>query len=98
MTPAGAMTALPTALAASADTALPVLRDDGGAPAPAPPLSRQDERAAFETNKLRKRLRRLVGQAIGDFSMIGRGDRVMVCLSGGKDSYGMLDILLSLRD
>ncbi len=49
-------------------------------------------------NKLEKRLRRLVGQAIADFDMIGAGDRVMVCLSGGKDSYGLLDVLLKLRD
>jgi tRNA 2-thiocytidine biosynthesis protein TtcA len=48
-------------------------------------------------NKLQKRLRRNVGNAIADYSMIEAGDRVMVCLSGGKDSYGMLDILLSLR-
>ena len=51
----------------------------------------------YEANKLAKRLRREVGQAIVDFSMIEEGDRVMVCLSGGKDSYGMLDFLLSLQ-
>ena len=54
-------------------------------------------KAEFEANKLRKRLRRLVGAAIADFSMIAPHDRVMVCLSGGKDSYGLLDILLSLQ-
>lgn len=51
-----------------------------------------------EFNKLRKRLRRNVGQAIADYNMIQDGDKVMVCLSGGKDSYTMLDILLNLRD
>ena len=52
----------------------------------------------YEANKLAKRLRRQVGQAIGDFGLIEEGDRVMVCLSGGKDSFGLLDILLALRD
>ncbi|HLF31759.1 MAG TPA: tRNA 2-thiocytidine(32) synthetase TtcA [Xanthomonadales bacterium] len=51
----------------------------------------------YSGNKLVKRLQRKVGQAIGDFNMINDGDRVMVCLSGGKDSFTMLDILLDLR-
>ena len=50
-----------------------------------------------ERNKLRKRVRRLVGQAIHDYNMVEEGDRVMVCLSGGKDSYALLDVLLSLQ-
>lgn len=53
---------------------------------------------AFEANKLSKKLHRQVGQAIADFNMIEAGDKVMVCLSGGKDSYALLDILLSLRE
>ena len=52
----------------------------------------------FEEKKLAKRIRRLAGQAIADFRMIEEGDRVMVCLSGGKDSYGLLDVLLSLKE
>ena len=52
----------------------------------------------FEENKLEKKLCRLVGQSIGDFGMIEDGDKVMVCVSGGKDSYAMLDILLKLRE
>jgi tRNA 2-thiocytidine biosynthesis protein TtcA len=52
----------------------------------------------LEANKLAKRLRRQVGQAIQDYAMIREGDRVMVCLSGGKDSYAMLDVLLKLRE
>lgn len=51
----------------------------------------------YDLNKLHKRLRRNVGQAIADFNMIEEGDRVMVCLSGGKDSYTMLDILQNLQ-
>jgi len=61
------------------------------------PDHKQLEKQRFEANKLEKRLCRLAGQAIADFNMIEAGDRVMVCLSGGKDSYGLLDVLLKLR-
>jgi tRNA 2-thiocytidine biosynthesis protein TtcA len=60
-----------------------------------PELSRKEK---TEFNKLQKRLRRNVGNAIADYNMIEPGDKVMVCLSGGKDSYGMLDILINLRN
>jgi tRNA 2-thiocytidine biosynthesis protein TtcA len=59
--------------------------------------ARDPRRAQFEANKLTKRLQRLAGEAIADFSMIEAGDRVMVCLSGGKDSYGLLDVLMALQ-
>jgi tRNA 2-thiocytidine biosynthesis protein TtcA len=61
------------------------------------PLSRE-AKIERETHKLEKRLCRQVGQAIAHFNMIEEGDRVMVCLSGGKDSYGLLDILMKLRE
>ncbi|MCZ2497187.1 tRNA 2-thiocytidine(32) synthetase TtcA [Xylophilus sp. Kf1] len=67
--------------------------------APLPTLDAAPQRLKIEreTHKLEKRLCREVGSAIVDFNMIEEGDRVMVCMSGGKDSYGMLDILQKLQ-
>jgi len=59
---------------------------------------RDPRKDAYEEAKLAKRIRRQVGEAISDFAMIAEGDRVMVCLSGGKDSHGLLDVLLSLQE
>jgi tRNA 2-thiocytidine biosynthesis protein TtcA len=56
-----------------------------------------DKKSRIEFNKLHKRLRRDVGQAIADYNMVEEGDKIMVCLSGGKDSFAMLDILLHLQ-
>lgn len=60
--------------------------------------TRDTRKIVYEENKLEKKLCRLMGQAIGDYKMIEDGDKIMVCLSGGKDSYAMLDILLKLRE
>ena len=61
-------------------------------------MSHSDQaKAQFNLTKLQKRLRRQTGQAVMDFNMIEEGDRIMVCLSGGKDSYTMLDMLQHLK-
>ena len=62
------------------------------------PRSRKEEKQSYEANKLVKRLRRQVGEAVADFGMLAAGDKVMACLSGGKDSYALLDVLLYLRE
>ncbi len=71
--------------------------DDEIAPAAQDTSADKAAKIERETHKLEKRLCRQMGQAIVDFNMIEEGDRVMVCMSGGKDSYGMLDILLKMQ-
>ena len=61
-------------------------------------MATDPRKTGYEQNKLAKRLRHQVGQAIADYGMIGEGDKVMVCLSGGKDSHALLDVLLSLKE
>ncbi len=61
------------------------------------PAAHLTGRQRYEFNKLQKRLRRQVGQAIADYAMIQNGDKVMVCVSGGKDSFTLLEILLNLQ-
>ena len=86
-------------LMAAAAFIFEIMKPDTQAQTPSTPLSaRQLEKQRIEANKLAKRLRRNAGQAIVDYNMIEAGDRVMVCLSGGKDSFGMLDILMYLRE
>ena len=65
--------------------------------APSPTKASVADKLALENNKLGKRIRRLTGQAIADYNMIEANDKVMVCLSGGKDSYTLLDMLLQLQ-
>ncbi len=77
---------------------LPPVSTSNASAAGRPSAVRDPRKAVFEANKLRKRLRRQVGEAIGAYGLIAPHDRVMVCVSGGKDSHGLLDILLTLKD
>ena len=61
------------------------------------PRNTRERKESYEANKLAKRLRRLAGEAIAEYGMIADGDKVMACLSGGKDSYALLDVLMYLR-
>ncbi|WP_082988441.1 tRNA 2-thiocytidine(32) synthetase TtcA [Bordetella bronchialis] len=78
-------------------SAFPAAPDAAGRP-PAPGNRAAQEKARVHANKLAKRLARETTRAIADYNMIEAGDRVMVCMSGGKDSYGLLDILMRLRE
>ena len=62
-----------------------------------PYFNLEDKQEKYKADKLFKRLRRKVGHAIGDYGMIEENDKIIVCMSGGKDSYVLLDMLLSLK-
>src|SRR5260370_16703062 len=68
------------------------------APKTREPMTRREQKQAYDNNKLFKRLARQVGEAVTDYNMIEEGDKVMVCLSGGRDWYAMRELLMRLRE